>query len=93
MRMKDLRVDWLVVGNDGRQVGTIKNVGQNYILTSRPGFAADLFIPVTSIANVEHEVVHLNITQSDVDQMGWGQKPTDDDAPDATSNPDLHRHI
>jgi hypothetical protein len=93
MRMTDLRAEWIVVGNDGRQIGTIKNVGQNYVLTSRPGFAADMFIPVSSIANVENEVVHLNITQPDAEQMGWEQQPSDDDVIEASSASDLHRHV
>jgi hypothetical protein len=93
MRMTDLRAGWAVLGNDGRRLGTIKSVGQNYILTSRPGFAADLYVPVTSIANVDRETVHLNITQRDAEQMGWEQEPRHDDLPEADSDADLHRHI
>jgi len=93
MRMTDLRVGWAVVGNDGRHVGTMKNVGQNYIRTARPGFTADLFIPVSFIANVESEVVHLTITQPDAEQMGWEQVPSDDDVLEASPSSDLHRHI
>ena len=91
--MTDLRVGWAVVGNDGRHVGTMKNVGQNYIRTARPGFTADLFIPVSFIANVEHAVVHLTITQPDAEQMGWEQVPSDDDVLEASPSSDLHRHI
>ena len=93
MRMTDLRAGWAVVGNDGRHVGTIKNVGQTYILTSWPGFEADLVVPVSSIANVKSEVVHLNITQPDFEQMGWEQEPSDDDVLEASPDNDLHRHI
>jgi hypothetical protein len=93
MRMTDLRAGWAVLGNDGGRVGSIKVVGQNYILTSRPGFEADLFIPVSSIANVKSEVVHLNITQPDVEQMGWEQEPSDDDMLEASPDSDLHRHV
>lgn len=91
--MTDLRVGWAVLGNDGRRVGTIKDVGQNYILTSRPGFSPDLFIPVSSIANVEHETVHLNMTQQDAEQMGWEQEPRDDDRLEGSPDGDLHRHV
>ena len=93
MRMTDFRAGWAVVGNDGRHVGTIKGVGQNYILTSRPWFTADLFVPVSSIANVENEVIHLNITQPDAEHMGWEQEPSDDDVLEARPDGDLHRHI
>ena len=93
MRMTDLRPGWAVLGNDGRRVGTIKAVGQNYILTSRSGFASDLYVPASSVANVENEAVHLNITQGDADQMGWEQEPRDHDALAVTPESDLHRHV
>jgi hypothetical protein len=92
MRMTDFQPGWAVVGNDDRRVGTVKHVGHNYILTSRPGFAADIYVPVTSIANVERETIYLNITQPDTEQMGWEQEPRDDEAEDPADG-DLHRHI
>lgn len=92
MRMTDFRAGWAVLGNDGRRVGTIKSVGQNYLLTSRHGFSADLYVPVSSIANVENETVHLSITQRDAEQMGWEQAPRDDEL-ESSPDSDLHRHI
>lgn len=93
MRMTDLRVGWTVVGNDGRRVGTVKGVGQNYIVTSRPGFAADLFVPASFVGNVEDEVIHLTVTQPDTEQIGWEQEPRDGDVPEGGADSDLHRHI
>jgi hypothetical protein len=91
MRMTDLREGWAVIGNDGQRLGTIKTVGRNYLLTARSGFAVDLYVPVTAVANVEHGTVHLNLTRSDAEQMGWEQAPRHDEA---ESGPDdLHRHI
>ena len=91
--MTDLRPGWTVLGNDGRRVGTVKEIMQNYILTSRPGFSADLYVPVSSIANVANEAIHLNIRQADVDQMGWEQEPRDDDPLEDSRRGDLHRHV
>jgi hypothetical protein len=93
MRMADLKPGWEVVGNDGRRVGQVREVGQNYLLTSMPGLTGDLFIPAAAIANVEHEVVHLSVPQPDVTQMGWDQPPRDDDAPTSSPESDLHRHV
>jgi hypothetical protein len=45
MRMADLKSGWSVVGNDGQRVGEIREVSQNYLLTSMPGLASDLYIP------------------------------------------------
>ncbi len=93
MRMADLKPGWAVVGNDGKHVGAVKQVGQNYVLTSSDGLASDIFVPASAIANVEHDVIHLSMAQSDVAQMGWGQPPRDDDLPAPSPDTDLHRHV
>jgi hypothetical protein len=93
MRMTDFRAGWIVMGNDGRRVGTVKSVGQSYILTSRPGFAADMYVPVSAIANVENETIYLNVTQPDSGKMGWEQEPRQEDELESGPESDLHRHI
>jgi hypothetical protein len=91
MRITDFQAGWAVVGNDGQRLGTIKDVGHDYILTSRSMMGADLYVPVSSIANVERETIHLNVTRNDALQMGWEQAPRVDDLESDTG--DLHRHI
>lgn len=91
--MADLKPGWMVVGNDGRRVGAIRETGQNYLLTSMAGLADDIYVPASAIANVEHEVVHLSVPQREVAAMGWGQPPRDDDAPTTARETDLHRHV
>lgn len=93
MRMTDLQAGWAVLGNDGGRVGTVKDVGQNYIVTARPGFAVDLFVPASFVANVENEVIRLSIPLPDADQMGWEQEPRDGDVLEASPEGDLHRHV
>lgn len=92
MRMTDFRPGWMVVTNDGRRLGSVKDVGRSFVLTSRPGFAADVYVPASYIANVEHETIHLSLTHEAVEQMGWEQAPRDDE-PDTGPESDLHRHI
>ena len=92
MRMSDLRPGWAVVGNDGRRVGTVEDVGQNYILTSRPR-QGRLYVPASAIANVESETVHLSVTQRAAGAMGWEQPPRGDDEPETSGEGDLHRHF
>jgi hypothetical protein len=91
--MADLKPGWMVVGNDGRRVGAVRDVGQNYIVTSATGLAGDIYVPASAIANVEHEVVHLSVPQSVVAEMGWEQPPRDDDTPATSPETDLHRHV
>ena len=93
MRMADLKRGWTVIGNDGQRVGTVRDVGQNYLLTSVSGLGRDIYVPASAIANVEHEAVHLSVPQRDVAAMGWEQPPRGDDAPEEDSATDLHRHI
>lgn len=93
MRMTDLKPGWAVVGNDGKQVGSVRQVGQNYVLTSIDGLASDIYIPASAIANVDQEVIHLTMPQRDVAQSGWEQPPRDDDVPTTSPETDLHRHV
>ena len=92
MRMTDFRAGWVVECNDGRRLGTVKAVGRHYIVTSRFGFAADLYVPALYIANVERETIHLSLTHDAAEQMGWEQPPRDDD-PGSGPDSELHRHI
>ena len=93
MRMTDLKAGWAIVGNDGRRVGTVRSAGQNYILASRSGRPGRLYVPATHVANVENEVVYLNLAKSEAEAMGWEQPPRNPDAPDEPPASDLHRHV
>jgi hypothetical protein len=68
--MADLKPGWAAVGNDRRRVGAVREVGQNYTLTSTAGLSSDIYVPASAIANVEHEVGHLTVPQRDVAEMG-----------------------
>ena len=52
MRMTNLQAGWPVECNDRQRLGTVREVGQHYIRTSRTGHAADLYVPASAIANV-----------------------------------------
>lgn len=91
MRISEFRVGWAVVGNDGQRLGTIREVGHDYVLISRPMFGSHLYVPVSSIANVEHATIHLNLTRDDALQLGWEQPPRHDEL--EVGPGDLHRHI
>jgi hypothetical protein len=94
MRMRDLKAGWAIVGNDGQPLGSVQEVGQNYVLASRGRLAAHLYVPASAIANVEHEVVHLNLAKGEAEQMGWEEPPRESDAPDGVAETDdLHRHV
>ena len=91
MRMTDLKPGWAVVGNDGQRIRTVRAVGQNYVVASRVRRAGDIYVPASAIANVERDVVHLNLAKREAESMGWEQPPRDDDQPTAPRESDLHQ--
>jgi hypothetical protein len=93
MRMSDLKPGWAVLSNDGRRLGTVKDVGQNYVQTSQTGRARDIYIPASAIANVADGVVHLNVALGEAKGMGWQQPPRGDDTLETSPETDLHRHV
>ncbi len=93
MRMTDLQPGWAVIGNDGRRLGTVKAVGQYYVLTSRGSRGGDLYVPASAIANVRDDSLILNIARHEAEGMGWEQAPRDAEAQEASSPDDLHRHV
>lgn len=93
MRMAELQPGWAVVGNDGRRLGIVKDVGQHYVLTARGGAGADLYVPASAIANVRDQTVQLNLAKHEAEEMGWEQGPRDVDALETGQPTDLHRHV
>ena len=93
MRMTDLRPGWTVVANDGEELGTVREVTQNFVRASRRGFAGDLFIPASAIANVVAGAIYLNVTKREAAEMGWEQPPRSGDTLETTPEADLHRHV
>lgn len=90
--MTDLQRGWAVLGNDGRRVGTVEEVGQNYVLTSDRKLGR-LYVPASAISNVANEVVQLSVTQRDAGAMGWEQPPRGDDELRTTPEAELDRHV
>lgn len=92
MRMADLKPGWSIVGNDGGRVGTIREVGQNYLLASHVRHGRDLYVPASAIAMVHPGSVQLNVESTAIAVFGWELKPRTSDEPTG-AEADLHRHI
>ena len=90
--MTDLKPGWAMTANDGHRLGTIRDVGQNYILT-QVGSGTDMYVPASAIANVADGVVHLNVAVRDARNMGWEQPPRGDDTLETSPEADRHRHV
>jgi hypothetical protein len=79
MRITDLKPGWHVVTNDGHRMGTIREVGQQFVEVSGGYFSAPIYVPASAIANVENQTVYLNLARSEADVMGWQQPPRTSD--------------
>jgi len=93
MRMTDLKPGWTVVANNGHRLGTIRDVGQNFVVVSRARRSRDLYVPASAVANVDNAVVYLNLAKGEAEEMGWEQPPRDEDPLETTPDSDLHRHV
>jgi len=93
MRMTDLKPGWAVVANDGHRLGTVREVGQNYVRTSVSGSGGDLYVPASAIANVSDQAIQLNLALRDARSMGWEQEPRNDDTLETSPESDLERHV
>jgi hypothetical protein len=93
MRIADLKPGWDVVTNDGHRIGTIREVGQQYVEVSGGYFSAAIYVPASAIANVENQTVHLNLARAEADVMGWQQRPRSSDELRIGSERDVDREI
>jgi hypothetical protein len=93
MRMADLKPGWDVVTNDGHRIGTIREVGQQFVKVSGGYFSAAIYVPASAIANVEHHTVHLNLARAEADVMGWQQPPRSSDELHTGRERDVDRDI
>lgn len=93
MRIADLKPGWEVLSNDGHRIGKIREVGQHFLRVSGHLFSGDIFVPASAIANVEHEAVHLNVANGEVDAMGWQQPPRTPDTLRTTPEGETEREV
>jgi hypothetical protein len=91
--MTDLAAGWSVVGNDGRRIGKVREVGQHFIEVSTGRFSSVLFVPASAVANVERETVQLNLAHDEVEAMGWEQPPRSPDELHTAPESDAEREI
>ena len=66
---------WTVRANDGRDIGSVAEVGVDYFRVDRGVLSRDLYVPVESVANIRDRVVFLNLSNAEVDAAGWEQEP------------------
>lgn len=65
-----VRVGMHVVGTDGKEVGTVKEVRDSDFLIDRP-MRRDVYAPFNAIQHVNGDTVTLNVSSDQVDNMNW----------------------
>ena len=65
-----------VYGSDDEKIGTVSEVGTNYIVVEKGWlFTTDLYIPTSAITQTQQDRVYLNVPKDQVAGMGWDQPP------------------
>ncbi len=75
-----------VVGADGDRVGSVKAVRDTDFLVDR-SMRRDVYVPFDAVRDVSGNVVTLNVTADQVDNMGWQSPPIS--AAGATTAPEV----
>ncbi len=75
-----------VISSEGSPAGTIKETRANDFLLDRP-LAPDIYLFYTTAQSLEGETVTLNISDSQIDDLGWVVDPP---ATDPVKPPEGH---
>ena len=71
---------WEVYGSDNDKIGTVDEVGPNYVVV-RKGliFTKDVFVPHSAIDHLDTQQtrIFLNVPKGRIDEMGWDDVPGD----------------
>lgn len=63
-----------VVGSDGKEIGTVKEVRSNDFLVNRR-LARDVYVPFSAIQSISDGRIILNVASDQVDRQGWAHPP------------------
>jgi hypothetical protein len=63
-----------VISSEGNDAGIIKETRTNDFLLDRP-LAPDIYLPYDTIQNVAVDIVTLNISDGQIDDLGWADDP------------------
>ena len=67
-----------VYGSDGEKLGSIMEIGPDYIVVEKGlFFPTDYFVPNGAIASVEPDRITLTMTKDEALDQGWDKDPTE----------------
>jgi uncharacterized protein (TIGR02271 family) len=72
---------WDLYGSDAEKIGTIEDIGPNYLLV-RKGliFTSDIYVPKSAVvrADADERTAYLDVSAYRIEDMGWTTPPDDD---------------
>lgn len=77
-QVNDVEPGASVYGSDGEKLGSIMEIGPDYIVVEKGlFFPTDYFVPNGAIASVEPDRVTLTMTRDEALEQGWDKNPTE----------------
>ena len=73
-----IEIGWTVHDRDGEKVGSIAELGPNYVLVHKGViFGRDIYVPTSQLiaVNPAHEAVQIAVRRDDLDDQGWDEPP------------------
>lgn len=65
-----------VYGSDQDHIGSIAEVGENYLLVQKGMFfPKDIYVPFSAVTQASTDMVVLNVTKGQIESQGWDQPP------------------
>jgi uncharacterized protein (TIGR02271 family) len=75
-QMVTIQPGWDVYGSDDQHLGTVAEVGDNYLLVQKGLiFVHDMYVPVSAVEVVGDEAIRLNVSKSEAESMSWDEPP------------------
>ena len=69
---------WPVYDREGTKVGTVYEVGPNYVLVQKGVFSTtNIYIPATAITSTDDEAVRLEVLEHEIEDRGWDIAPAE----------------
>ena len=79
LERSEIQTGWKVYSSDGTDLGTVDEVGENYVLVQKGFFLPrELYIPLTAIDRNEDHSLWLSVHKDAVDSQGWTAAPNTD---------------
>jgi hypothetical protein len=65
-----------VYGSEGDKIGRVADIGSNYFIVEKGFlFTTDVYVPMSAVANVDEDGIHLNVAKDAVEDQGWDSPP------------------